>query len=142
MTLLSLHNVGLLTCEAASEMKCSTMGAEVSPLFCDAPSSSQLQKAKAPLVYASGAEVLFFFFSIRPTLLALGRVLDHTRSPLAQESPASMSLSPSPLHLPAAHLFCPPPQSAGFCNSCSPAHGRHCTVGPRCPETLPAPPRR
>lgn len=78
--------------------------------------------------------------SIRPTLLALGRVLDHSRTPLVQESPASMWPSPS-FHLPAAHLFWPPPQSAGFGNSGSPAHRQHCTVGPRCPGTRPARPR-
>lgn len=109
--------------------KCnSAVGAEVSPPFCDS-SNCWLQKAKASLV------------SIRPTLLALGRILDHTRSPLAQESPASMSLSPPSPHPPASHLFCPPPQSAGFCNSCSPVHGLHCMAGPRCLGTLPAPPR-
>lgn len=78
-------------------------------------------------------------FSIRQTLMDLGRVLDHTRSPLAQESPASMSLSLSS-HLPAAHLFCPPPEFAVLCNSDSPAHHLHCMEEPKCPGMLLAPP--
>lgn len=77
---------------------------------------------------------------IRPTLQVPGRFLAHTRSPPAPESPASTSLSPSSPCLPAAHPSGPPPQSAGSCNSGSPAHRPRCRGGLRCPGRLPAPP--